>query len=104
NFQQPGPAATYKIVMVEPGDHVNAIAEHLADNGVIANSYLFRVGLRIRGLQTQLKAGEYGFPAHASMADIAGILISGKSIQHKLTAAEGLTSAMIYETVKADRV
>jgi UPF0755 protein len=104
NFQQPGPAPSYKVVMVEPGDHVNTIAQHLADNGVIANGYLFRIGLRIRGLQAQLKAGEYGFPAHASMADVAGILISGKSIQHKLTAAEGLTSKMIFDIVKADPV
>jgi len=104
NFQQPGPAPSYKVVMVEPGDHVNTIAQHMADNGVIANGYLFRIGLRIRGLQAQLKAGEYGFPAHASMADVAGILISGKSIQHKLTAAEGLTSKMIFDIVKADPV
>jgi UPF0755 protein len=104
NFQQPGPAASYKVVMIEPGDHVNTIAQHLADNGVIANGDLFRVGLRIRGLQAQLKAGEYGFPAHVSMADIAGILIGGKSIEHKLTAAEGLTSKMIYDIVRADPV
>ncbi len=46
-----------------------------------------------------MKAGEYGFPAHASMADVAGILTSGKSIVHKLTAAEGLTSNMIFDIV-----
>ena len=38
------------------------------------------------------------------MADIAAILVSGKSIQHKLTAAEGLTSDMIYKLVAADPV
>ena len=31
-----------------------------------------------------------------------GILIAGKSIQHKLTAAEGLTSRMIHEIVRKD--
>ena len=104
NFQVPGPSPTYKVVMVAPGDHVNAIAQHLADNGVVDNADLFRFGLRIRGQQGQLKAGEYGFPARASMADVAGILASGKSIQHKLTAAEGLTSRMIFDIVKADPV
>jgi UPF0755 protein len=38
------------------------------------------------------------------MATIAGILAEGKSIQHKLTAAEGLTSEMIWKLVKADPV
>jgi UPF0755 protein len=33
------------------------------------------------------------------MASVMGILIAGKSIEHKLTAAEGLTSHMIYELV-----
>ena len=44
------------------------------------------------------------FPPHASMADIADILVAGKSIQHKLTAAEGLTSDMIVKLVEADPV
>ena len=33
------------------------------------------------------------------MAAIADILMEGKSIQHKLTAAEGLTSDMIWKLV-----
>jgi len=104
NFVQPGPSSTYKVVMVEQGDHVATIARHLEDAGVVANADLFRIGLRIRNMQGALKAGEYGFPAHVSMADVAGIVASGKSIQHKLTAAEGLTSEMIYDLVRNDRV
>jgi UPF0755 protein len=36
------------------------------------------------------------------MDDVAAILVSGKSIQHKVTAAEGLTSQMIYAIVASD--
>ena len=104
NWSRPGPSPATKVVLVEPGDHVTTIAEHLADAGVVSNADLFRIGLRIRSLQSTLKAGEYAFPAHASMADVAGIVASGKSIQHKLTAAEGLTSQMIYDVVKKDPV
>jgi UPF0755 protein len=104
NYAAPGPSEKYTVVMVEPGDHVGLIAQHLARAGVIANSDLFRLGLRIRNLQGTLKAGEYGFPAHVSMADVQGILASGKSIQHKITAAEGLTSQMIIDVVKKDPV
>lgn len=104
NFQAPGPSPSYKVVMVAPGDRVAAIAQHLAEAGVIANAGLFRLGLRLRGLQSALKAGEYGFPAHAGMSDVADILVGGKSIQHKLTAAEGLTSRMIVGLVRADPV
>jgi UPF0755 protein len=76
----------------------------MAQAGVVANADLFRLGLRIRNLQGTLKAGEYGFPARVSMADVQGILASGKSIQHKITAAEGLTSQMIYDIVRNDPV
>jgi UPF0755 protein len=37
------------------------------------------------------------------MADIAALLVSGKSIQHRLTAAEGLTTDMIYKLVQDDQ-
>ena len=36
------------------------------------------------------------------MANIAAILVSGKSIQHKLTVAEGLTSDMVWKLVQKD--
>ena len=104
NYAAPGPSEKYTVVLVAPGDHVAVIAQHLAQAGVVANADLFRLGLRIRNLQGTLKAGEYGFPAHASMADVQGILASGKSIQHKLTVAEGLTARMIRDIVEADPV
>jgi UPF0755 protein len=104
NFQAPGPSQNYTVVMVKPGDHVAVISQHLADAGVVANADLFRIGLRIRNKQADLKAGEYGFPAHASMADVMAILVAGKSIEHKVTAAEGLTSQMIANIVESDTV
>ncbi|HSM95303.1 MAG TPA: endolytic transglycosylase MltG [Rhizomicrobium sp.] len=104
NWQAAGPSPSYKVVMVKPGDHTATIAENLQKAGVIANADLFRAGLRIRNKQSELKAGEYGFPARASMEDVTAILVAGKSIEYKLTAAEGLTSQMIYDLVKADPV
>src|ERR1043166_1211928 len=104
NFFAPGPSPRGAVVMVKPGDHVSVIAQHLEDAGAISNAQLFGLGLRIRNQQTLLKAGEYWIPPRASMASIAGILISGKSIEHKITAAEGLTSAMIYALVRANPV
>src|SRR3569832_1342860 len=65
---------------------------------------MFEANLRARGLSAKLKAGEYAIPSRASLHQIADILISGKAIQHKLTAAEGLTSEMIWKLVKADPV
>ena len=107
HFAAPGPGATQgdeTIVLIPAGEGVAAISRELVQARVIENSTLFQVGVRLRRLGPKLKAGEYAIPSAASMEDIASILISGKSSQHKLTAAEGLTSQMIYDLVKADPV
>jgi UPF0755 protein len=104
NYAAPGPSARGAVVLIKPGEGVSAIAQQLQRAGVIANADLFRVGLRIRNEQSALKAGEYFFPPQASMASVAGILIGGKSIEYKLTAAEGLTSDMIYRLVQSNTV
>ena len=105
NFFQPGPPARQSnstVVLVKSGKALSEIAQQLADAGVVQNTDLFRLGVRIRNQQATLKAGEYAISSRASMADVMGILASGKSIQHRLTAAEGLTSNMIYDIVRAD--
>jgi UPF0755 protein len=97
-----GPSAQDKVVLIEPGTGLSRIAAQLEETGAISWRRLFELELRLRDQASQLKAGEYEIPAHASMADIAAILIEGKSIQHRLTVAEGLTSDMIFKLVRAN--
>jgi UPF0755 protein len=101
----PGPPAPHgraTIVWIKPGEGSAAIGQQLQSAGVVRNGALFRLGVRLRGMNAALKAGEYAIPSAASMADVMGILIEGKSIQHRITAAEGLTSRMIYDIVDRD--
>ena len=100
----PGSAPAEKVVLIAPRTGLHQTAQQLEAAGAINFPLMFEVELRARGLGAQVKAGEYAIPAHASMADIAAVLIAGKSIQHKLTAAEGLTSDMIWKLVQADPV
>ena len=81
------------VVLFERGESVSTIAKRLQEQGAIRSGLLFRIGVRLQGKQGDLKAGEYRLPAKASMAEIADILVAGKSIQHPLTIAEGLTVA-----------
>ncbi len=103
NFHAPGPAAKETVILIEPRSGVSAISHRLEDAHVIKHAYLFWIGVRLRGEAAALKAGEYAIPPKASLKAIADILISGKVVQHKLTAAEGLTSQMIYDIVKNDK-
>ena len=101
----PGPAAAsggQSVALIVPHTSVHAIAEQLENAHLVSSGLVFEFDLHLHGLAGQVKAGEYAIPSKASMADIAAILISGKSIQHKLTAAEGLTSDMIAKLVAAE--
>ena len=106
NFEAPGPAAANGAaetdVVIKPGIGLRGISGALHDAGVVDNPDLFLWGVRLRRTTALIKAGEYAIPSRASMQDILDILIAGKSIEHKITAAEGLTSDMIAKLINAD--
>lgn len=100
-----GPAAradNQTVVLIPAHSRTHDVARLLQDKGVVTNALLFEFDARLKGYASQLKAGEYAIPSSASMGAIASILASGKSIQHKLTVAEGLTSEMAWKLVQND--
>jgi UPF0755 protein len=106
-WDAPGPAAASgneTVVLVAQHMRTHDIARLLEDKGILRHPLVFEINTRLRGLSAKLKAGEFAIPSRASMGAIATILVEGKSIQHKLTVAEGLTSDMILKLVAADPV
>lgn len=103
-FETDGPHDQAEVVMLEPGMGVRAIANRLEREGVISNANVFLVGVRLNRAEGGLKAGEYEIPAHASMAAIMGILREGRSILHRITIPEGLTSEQAMQLVEAHPV
>ena len=105
-FAAPGPAAAngarQTVVDIAPRQSLWRIASQLARAGTVRSATLFDLGVRLRGESALLKAGEYAIPSRASMQRLAELLISGRVIEHKLTAAEGLTSQMVAGLVNAD--
>ncbi|MGX1196686.1 endolytic transglycosylase MltG [Parvibaculum sp. MBR-TMA-1.3b-4.2] len=103
-YEAPGPAEKPVVVMLPKGIGVRDIAGRLEGAGAISDEMIFRLGVRLEGADAALKAGEYEIPAQASMASIVGILRAGKSIQHRITLPEGLTSEQIMAIVAKDPV
>jgi UPF0755 protein len=101
NFLAPGPSERQTLVIIKPGAALKQIALQLDDAGVVEHAELFRFGVVRRREAGRIKAGEYAFPARASMADVLETLVQGRSVLHKLTIAEGLTSQMVVELVTA---
>ncbi|MBB3810830.1 UPF0755 protein [Pseudochelatococcus contaminans] len=89
-FYAPGPLKETQVVSVKGGNQT--VAQTLQREGVIAHPLIFVLGLHALGANDDIKAGEYAFAPGASMKDVMDILVSGKSLQHPITIAEGLTS------------
>lgn len=101
-YAQPGPATMRTVVVIKPGSSVNTISQDLASNRVVRSGLAFHAGVVLRRKSAELKAGEYGFPAHASEALVVDMLVTHKVIEHRLTIAEGLTSGMAVNLIDAD--
>jgi UPF0755 protein len=104
-FDKPGPLTTSVVFAVPRGEGVSAMAERLEHEGVIDDRPIFMTSIfyfkYLRG-KGNVKAGEYEFPKNATMRDVLDILVQGKSIEHKVTLAEGLTTQQIVDKLMAN--
>jgi peptidoglycan lytic transglycosylase G len=96
-----GPLAEAHRVVIPPHTSLGNIAELLAEQGVIRHPRSFELGATLSGRGSALLAGEYEFPAGATPLQAMDIIASGKTIKHRLTIPEGLTSAEVLMLVRA---
>lgn len=98
HYLSPSALTENKIVLIERGKGISAIADKLAQEDIISQSVLFKIAARFG---TSLKAGEYSFPSSVSMAKVMQMMQEGKVYGRKITIPEGLTSYQIVKLLKA---
>ncbi|MEL6678568.1 MAG: endolytic transglycosylase MltG, partial [Pseudomonadota bacterium] len=103
-YEAPGPLTQAAVVTVPRGGSLNDVTPDLLELNAISNETVFRIGARYEEFNQRLKFGEYEIPAGASMADIVGLLTSGRSIQYFVTVPEGLTSWEVVELLKDEEI
>lgn len=96
---EPGPLVEETVVLINRGAGSVSVAETLLQAGVIKHPFLFRLAARLQGLDKHLKAGEYQFFPHISMADVLKQMAKGEVLYRKLTLPEGLTTAQMLEII-----
>jgi peptidoglycan lytic transglycosylase G len=96
-----GPLLQARTVVIPPRTGLAGIAAVLAQQGVIRHRLPFEIGATLSGSAAALLAGEYEFPAATSPLEAIGIIASGKTVKHKLTIPEGLTSPQILALIRA---
>ncbi len=100
-WRSPGPAGEERVVAIERGMGVRAIAARLEEEGVVENRWLFLAGLHLPGVDRNLRFGEYLFPAGASMAEVAAMMAEGRTLAYRITIPEGLTSREVVELLES---
>ena len=100
-FNLPGPYSD-KIVTIPPGASLKTTTSILLAEGIIEPADTFYWIARLSGAADKIRAGEYLMPTAASQADILKILIEGKSILHKITFPEGLSSKQVVDLLNAN--
>lgn len=93
-----GPLQESKIILIERGSGVSAIANKLEKENVINHAVLFKIAGRFGD---SLKAGEYKFPPHTPMASVITMMREGEVFDRKITIPEGYTSWQIVNILNA---
>jgi len=101
DWTAPGPLPETRSVALPRGAGVFEIADTLEENGVIEHPWLFVLGVVASGETHRLKAGEYEFAGAISPEATAALIASGKTVQHRLTVAEGLSTAEVVALLEA---
>jgi UPF0755 protein len=98
--EAPGPLAEPAQVVIPRGGTA-AIAEALAERGVIADARLFTAAAVLTRSEGPLRAAEFAIPARASIRQVLTVLREGRPVQRRLTIAEGLTARQITQLIDA---
>ncbi|OYW08127.1 MAG: aminodeoxychorismate lyase, partial [Rhodospirillales bacterium 12-71-4] len=96
----PGPLAQ-PTQMVVPRGGTAAIADALAERGIIAQPLAFLAATWLTRAEGPLRAAEFQFPARASLREVLQVLREARPVQRRLTIPEGLTVQQIARLLEA---
>jgi UPF0755 protein len=103
-FTAKGPLAANTVYQVGQGSK-RTIGAQLQDAGIVESAGIFTLAAHVRGaFGNRLKAGEYEFPANASIDQVLSMIISGNAKTYKVTIPEGWTTQMAVARIAENEV
>lgn len=88
-------------ILIAPGQSLTNVANELQRLEVIRNPKLFVLVARWLGYDRDIKVGEYQVSGQMGMREILQVLASGRSLERKITFAEGLSIFDVAELMSA---
>jgi UPF0755 protein len=89
------------LLRVNKGISTASLIQQLHQKKIIQNPLFFKVYLKLRGLDTQIRQGVYSLPSSLSLIELTHILIQGEEATLQITIPEGRTSWEIFDLLKA---
>lgn len=80
-----------KTVNIPMGSSTDQIVQKLQASGIIQNSAALKLYIKLQGVGSLIKAGDYQFPSPISSREVVQKLVEGGSAANKLTIIEGWT-------------
>ncbi len=106
-YAGPGPTAPHggsTTVVLRQKAGIGEIAATLRSAGVIRSPAVFIAAAQVSRAARHLKAGEYEFPSHMSLAAVIDKIRRGEIVHHMITIPEGLTSEEVVDILMASPV
>lgn len=91
-WTSPGPLPQPTPMVVQRGGGTEAIAASLRERGVIRDARAFTAAVWLTRDRGPLRAGEFLFPAQASLREVLEVLRTARPVQRRVTLPEGLTA------------
>lgn len=86
---------------VRAGSSLTRVSNELEELGYIGNGLLLRLYAQYRGQANAIRSGEYSIEPEMSAVDILELLVSGESIQYRVTLVEGWTFAQALAEIRS---
>src|SRR5690625_420172 len=94
-YEREGPLEVGQNVVIPRGSGTGAIAERLAEAGIVDDARAFHIAALVTGKNARLRAGEYAFEPGISLREALELLESGKTVIRRFTVPEGRTAAEV---------
>lgn len=86
---------------VRAGSSLTRVSNELEELGAIGNGLILRLYAQWRGQANAIRSGEYAIEPGMSAVDVLDLLVSGESIQYRVTLVEGWTFDQALAAIRA---
>ena len=88
------------IIKIEKGEGASRIAEKLFENGVIKSKLLFKLIVKIKGVEKSLSSGSYYFHGRTYLGDVVRKLVNADIISVRVLIKEGYNINEVAQTLQ----